>query len=129
MLKYEKLLLQKRLISCFNTKDRIKFEHQHDITYQVECSAENCFDDYIGESTKFTIERLKDHGERDTKPHVLKHSSGEEHVEITQEDFKIVGSYFKNSKLKSNQTNSLLIKQERFSLNVQDQSAELKLLN
>ena len=31
----------KRLSSCFKTKDRTKFEHQHDIIYQVKCSAEN----------------------------------------------------------------------------------------
>ena len=31
----------KRLSSCFKAKDRTKFEHQHDIIYQVKCSAEN----------------------------------------------------------------------------------------
>ena len=65
----------KRLSSCFKTKDRTKFEHQHDIIYQVKCSAENCSDDYIGESARRIIERVKDHGGRDTKSHVLKHSS------------------------------------------------------
>ena len=27
--------------SCLKTKDKTKFEHQHDIIYQVKCSAEN----------------------------------------------------------------------------------------
>ena len=31
----------KRLSSFFKIKDRTKFEHQHDIIYQVKCSAEN----------------------------------------------------------------------------------------
>ena len=46
------------------------------------------------------MERVKDHGGRDTKSHVLKHSSEKEHVEVTQEEFKIIGSNFKNNRLK-----------------------------
>ena len=61
--------------------------------------------------------------------HVLKHSSEKEYVEVTQEDFKIIGSNFKNNRLKRKITEALLIKQKRPSLNVQDQSVELKLLN
>ena len=119
----------KRLSSCFKTKDRTKFEHQHDIIYQVKCSSENCSDDYIGESTRCIIERVKCHGGRDTKSHVLKHSSEKEHVEVPQEDFKIIGSHFKNNRLKRKIAEALLMKHEHPSLNVQDQSIELKLLN
>ena len=79
----------KQLSSCFKTKDRTKFEHQHNIICQVKCSAENCSDDYIGESVRCIIEILKDHDGRDTKSHVLKHSNEKEHVEVTQEDFKL----------------------------------------
>ena len=86
----------KWLSSCFKTKDRTKFEHQHDITYQMKCSAENCSDDYNGESARCTIKRVKDHRERDAKSHVLKHGSEKEHVEVTQENIKIIGSHFKN---------------------------------
>ena len=66
---------------------------------------------------------------RDTKPHVLKHSSEKEHVEVTQENFKIIGSNFKNNRIKRKITEALLIKQKHPSLNVQDQSTELKLFN
>ena len=90
----------KRLSSCFKTKDRTKFEHQHDIIYHVKGSAGNCSDYCIGESARRIIERVKDHGGRDTKSHVLKHSSEKEHVEVTQEDFKIIVSHFKNNRLK-----------------------------
>ena len=95
----------------------------------MKCSAENCSDDYIGESARRIIERVKDHGGRDTKSHVLKHSSEKEHVEVTQEDFKIISSHFENNRLERKITETLLIKHERPSLNVQDQSVELKLLN
>ena len=84
------------------------------------CSAENCSDDYVGELARRIIERVKDHGERDTKSHVLKHSSEKEHIEVTQEDFKIICSNFKNNRLKSKIAEALLIKQKRPSLNVQD---------
>ena len=95
----------------------------------MKCSAENCSDDYIGESARYIIERVKDHGGKDTKSHVLKHSSEKEHVEVTQEDFKIISSHFENNRLERKITETLLIKHERPSLNVQDQSVELKLLN
>ena len=62
----------KRLSSCFKAKDRTKFEHQHDIIYQVKCSTENCPDDYIGEPARCIIERVKDHSGKDTRSHVLK---------------------------------------------------------
>ena len=127
--KVQTAFTEKRLGSCFKTKDRAKFEHQHNLIYQVKCSAENCSDEYIGESARRIIERVKDHGGRDTKSHVLKHSSEKEYVEVTQEDFKIIGSNFKNNRLKRKIAEALLIKQKRPSLNAQDQSVELKLLN
>ena len=89
-----------------------------------ECSAEKYSDDCIGESARHVIERVKDHGGRDTKSHAEK-----EHVEVTQEDFKIISSHFENNRLERKITETLLIKHERPSLNVQDQSVELKLLN
>ena len=128
-IKVQTALTGKPLSSCFKTKDRTKFKHQHDIIYQVKSSAENCLDNYTGESARRIIERIKDHGGRNTKSHVLRHSSEKEHVEVTQEDLKIIGSYFKNNRLKREIAEALLIKQERPSLNVQDQSVELKLLH
>ena len=54
----------------------------------MKCSAEICSDDYIGESARRIMDRVKDHDGQDTKSHVLKHSSEKEHVEVTQGDFK-----------------------------------------
>ena len=73
----------KWLSSCFKTKDRTKFEHQQDKIYHLRCSAENCPDDYVGESARRIIERVKDHAGGDTNSHFLKHSSEKEHVEVT----------------------------------------------
>ena len=49
---------------------------------------------------KRLIERVKDHGGIDTKSHVSNHSSEEEHVEVTQDDFKIIGSHLENNTLR-----------------------------
>ena len=95
----------------------------------MKYSAKNCSDDYIGETTRCIIERVKDPGGRDTKSHVLKYSREKEHVQVTQEDLKIIDSNFKNNRLKRKIAKALLTKQNRPSLNVQDQSVELKLLN
>ena len=62
-IKVQTALTGKRLSSCFKTKDRTKFERRRDIIYKVKCSTENCSDDYIGESARRIIERVKDHGE------------------------------------------------------------------
>ena len=86
-------------------------------------------DDYTGKSARDIIERVKDHGGRDTKSHVLQNNSEKVHVEVTLEDFRIIGRHFKNNRLKRKFAEALLMKQERPSLNVQDQSVELKLLN
>ena len=100
--KVQTAFIGKQLSSCFKRKDRTKFEHQHNIIYQLKRSAENCLDDYIGESARRIIERVKDHGGRNTesKSHVLKHNSEKEHVEVTKENFKIIGSHFKNNRFK-----------------------------
>ena len=127
--KVQTALTGKWLSSCFKTKERAKFEHQPGIIYQVKCSAEICLDDYIGESARRIIERVKGHTGRDTNSHVLKHSSKKEHAEVTREDFKIISSHFKNNRFKRTIAEALLIKQERPSLNVQDQLVEPKLLN
>ena len=119
----------KRLSTCFKTKDKTKFEHQHDIIYHVRCSAENYPDDYIGETARRVVERVKDHGGRDTKSHMFKHSIEKEHKEVTQSDFKIIGSHSNNNRHKRKIAEALLIKEKRPSLNVQEQSIDLKLLN
>ena len=58
----------KRMSSCIKTK-------QANIIYQLKCSSETCLDDYIGGPARHVIERVKDHSGKDTKLHVLKHTS------------------------------------------------------
>ena len=54
-----------------NIKDPTPFEEQHDIVYHSFCSAENCNENYIGESARRLDERKKDHNGRDRNSHLF----------------------------------------------------------
>ena len=56
---------------------------------------------------------------------MFKHSIEKEHTEVTQSDFKIIGSHFNNSRHKRKIAEALLIKEKHPSLNVQEQSIDL----
>ena len=39
-----------KLSSCFNVKDKIDSEYNHDLIYHAKCTKPTCIDDYVGES-------------------------------------------------------------------------------
>ena len=49
-IKTQKVYTGKKLSSCFNVKDRSKFEHQHDVVYYADYSNETRRENYICES-------------------------------------------------------------------------------
>ena len=55
----------------------------------MKCSTEDCSDGYTGKSARRIIERVIDHGGRDTKSHVLKYSSENEHLELHRKTLKL----------------------------------------
>ena len=63
-----------KLSSCFNIKDKTKFEHRHDVIYLGTCPETTCNDNYIGEAKRRIFERVKDYNGRDFKSHLLKHA-------------------------------------------------------
>ena len=63
-----------KLNSCFNIKDKTKFEHRHDVIYLRKCPETTCNDNYIGEAKRRIFERVKDYNGRDFKSHLLKHA-------------------------------------------------------
>ena len=119
----------KRLNSCFRTKDRMKFDHEHDLIYHVKCPEESCTDDYIGESGRQVIERVKDRNGRDKSSHMLRHFVEKNHTEVKVNDFMVIGRNYRNNVRKRKVAEALLIKQFRPTLNVQEQSVALKILN
>ena len=48
--KTEVMFKSTKLSSCFNVKDKIDFEHNHDSIYHTKCSEPTCIDNYVGES-------------------------------------------------------------------------------
>ena len=62
------------LSSYFNVKDKIDFEHNHDIIYHTNCPETTFIDVYVVESAHRIAERKKDHRGGDHISNVLKHS-------------------------------------------------------
>ena len=63
-----------KLSSCFDVKDKIDFENNHDLIYHTECPETTCINNYVGESARRITKRTKDQSCRDHTSHVLKHS-------------------------------------------------------
>ena len=85
----------------------------------VMCSS--CVEDYTGETGKRLNERVIYHNGRDKKSHLYNHPC------VALSDFKIIGSNFQNQKFKRKIAESLLIREKRSSLNMQEMLIPLKL--
>ena len=83
-----------KLSSCFNVKDKAKFEHRHDVIYLGACPETACNDNYIGEAKRRIFERVKNHNGRDFNSHLLKHVLENNHRHVSEKDFKIIGNGF-----------------------------------
>ena len=80
----------RKLGSSFQIKDQTIFEHKHVVTYHGNCPAENCVDDYIGETARRINERIVDRAGRDTDSRLLKHSIESGHKPLEVIDYKII---------------------------------------
>ena len=108
----------RKLSTHFQIKDKTEFEHNHDIVYLGTCPANNCLDNYLGESAHRIFERITDHNGRDQNSHLFKHSCIKNHPNTSKTDFKIISSGFENNYCRRKIAEALLIKQIRPSLNV-----------
>ena len=118
-----------RLSDKFNIKTKTKKDHQHDVTYYVQCPEETCNDDYTGETGRRMAERVIDHCGRDKKSHVFKHSVEKDHRLPSIEEYTILGGNYKNNTFRRKVSESLYIKEKRSTLNTHEKSVELKLFN
>ena len=125
----EVTLKSTKLSSCFNVKDKIDFEHNHDLIYHTKCPEPTCIEDYVGESARRITERIKDHSGRDHTSHVLKHSIAKSHKNVNTIDLKIIDKNFHNDKRKRKIAEALCIKDVRPTLNTRGKSIQLKLFN
>ena len=119
----------KKLHSCFSIKDKTSFEHQHVLMYYVNYTEPSCRDNYVGETGPRIIKRIKNHSARDHASHMVKHNTETSHTDVNTANFKIIDMDFSNNKRKQKIAESLRIKGLRLTLNVQEKSIPLKLLN
>ena len=86
------------------------------------------FYNYVGESVRIIVERIKDHNGRDYTLHVLKNSIENSH-DVNTIEFKIIDKNFDNNKLKRKIPEELWIKGLGLTLNTQEKSIQLKHFN
>ena len=109
-----------------NIKDPTPSEEQHDIVYHSFCSAENCNENYIGESARRLDERMKDHNGRDRNSHLFKHSVESRHDPVLKNDFRIIGKGYRSNTSRTKIAEALFIKKMKPSLNIQEKSVKLE---
>ena len=127
--KIEVALKSTTLSSCFNVKDKIDFENNHDLIYHKKSPESTCIYDYVGESDCRITERIKDHSDRDHTSNIWKHSMEKSHKNVNTIDLKIIDKNFHNNKEKRKIAEVLWIKDLRPTLNKQDKPTQLKLFN
>ena len=127
--KTEVALKSTTLSSCFNVKDKIDFENNHDLIYHKKSPEPTCIDDYVGESTRRIIETIKDHNGRDHTSNALKNSMEKSHKNVNTIDFKIIDKNVDNNKRKRKNAEASWTKHLRPTLNTQEKFIQLKSVN
>ena len=118
-----------RLKDKFNIKTKTVKEHQHNITYYVECPEENCNENYVGETGRRLSERVIDHNGRDKNSHIFKYSIEREHRPPSLQELSVLGGNYRKNKFRRKVAESLLTKEKRSTLHTKGKSIPLKLFN
>ena len=121
----------KKLSTCFNIKNRTKFEHQDNIVYHGKCPEVDCRDNYIGEASRrvFGSGRIIDPNGTDRKLHLFRHSVEHNHKNVERQDLKILGKGYRNNTMKQKISEALYCREFKSTLKVQEKSIDLKLFN
>jgi len=83
------------MILKHDIKDKKLIQHEHDLVYKIMCL--DCPATYIGKTARRLDERINEHGKRDKKSHVLKHSETGNHREVTLDNVKILAKSIKTT--------------------------------
>ena len=118
----------KRLGSNFNIKDKISFEHQHNVVYHAKCPNKRCTSHYTGETRCRIGKRGDQHKGKDKKSHIFRHGQKTKHKKVDLKDFKILGKGYR-SNFTRKISEALFIKKLKPDLNVQKESYKLMLFN
>ena len=117
-----------KLGSRFPVKDKTKLEHQHNVSYHINCANKKCKSNYVGETKRRTFTRTMEHNSKDAKSHVLIHSKRTKHRRVFLPDVKILGKGYRTN-FKRKVSEALYIKELKPDLNVQKEAFKLKLFN
>ena len=118
-----------KLSTKFPVKDKTDFQHKHNVVYYGKCGNEGCNEDYLRETKRQLIERIKDHISKDNSSHLLKHTRENGHTRVWEKDFQILcNNYQSNFKRKISES-LFIIRQLKPTLNVNEKSVPLHLFN
>ena len=83
-----------KLSTKFTVKDKTDFQHKHNVVFYGKCPNEGCKDDYVGETKRRTVEKIKDHSSKDNSSHLLKHARENGHTHVWEKHFQILGNNY-----------------------------------
>ena len=89
-------------------KNKTVFHHEHNIVYYAKCPEESYPHDYVGESDRRVLERVKDHNGRDTSFHIFKHCVATDHQFVSCDDLRILDRNYGNNKRKTENCRSAI---------------------
>ena len=112
-----------------NIKNEISKKRKHDLIFKAQCPDLNCDVTYVGKIGRRFSEGVIDHCGREDKPHLYEHEEKTGNENVNMDHFEILSNGYKNNKFKRKLAETLHIKHERPTLNVQEQSVPLKLFN
>ena len=77
--------------SKLNTKDKIKFDHLHNVVYHATCPNHKCTSHYNGQTKCRIAKRAEQHKGKDKKSHISIHANKTKHKKVKICDFKVIG--------------------------------------
>ena len=89
-------------------KNKTVFHHEHNIVYYAKCPEESYPHDYVSESDRRVLERVKDHNGRDTSFHIFKHCVATDHQFVSCDDLRILDRNYGNNKRKTENCRSAI---------------------
>ena len=115
-----------KLATFFSAKDNIKKLHCSNLIYYYKGSGGDEKDDYTGETKVRLGKRIKQHIREDKESAIFKNFQDKNIDPPTQEDFSILGKNYTN-RLKRRIAESLFLKENKSTLNIQQDAYQLKL--
>ena len=116
-----------KLSKRFNIKDKVDGKHLSNFIYRHDCQNKKCkTGDYIGETGRRRIIRTSEHGGKDKKSWIHKHSSTTKHPKAKDANFEVLATNYGNRR-KRRIAEAMFIRDLKPSLNKQKESYKLGL--